>query len=207
MIFSQCGLQANWEISNFVDFDNRFRATIMFTYEMSSVFLSRYRSFQRTPFSVEQRTRCPKTLQRRLQKRANTCISLRATPQVQKGFHALKERHCAFYEQTQLKKDSSRTNDTSKFNSAYSNAAAHMNLLTKYKPRSNSHNETTLEIQFKAIPKRSTIRHHLYNPGVPKLKEKLVFDHQQREPCTNFSKCSHGRLQDGKITQRPFGQS
>ena len=121
----------------------------------------------------------------------------------------LKERHCAFYEQTQLKKDSSRTNDIS--NSAYSNAAAHKNMLTKHKPRSNSHNETTL---WNSIQSHSKTSYHSSPPIQPRSTEtqrdpyqKLVFDHQQREPCANFSKCSHCRLQQGKITQRSFGQS
>lgn len=71
----------------------------------------------------------------------------------------LKERHCAFYEQTQLKKDSSQTNDIS--NSAYSNAAAHKNMLTKHKPRSNSHNEITL---WNTIQRHSKTFYHTSPP-------------------------------------------
>ena len=54
----------------------------------------------------------------------------------------LKERHRVCHERTQLKRDSSQTNGIS--NSAYSKAATHKRLLTKRKPKSNSHQEIML---------------------------------------------------------------
>ena len=54
----------------------------------------------------------------------------------------LKERHRACYERTQLKRDSSQTNGIS--NSAYSKAATHKRLLTKHKPKWDSHQEIML---------------------------------------------------------------
>ena len=62
-------------------------------------------------------------------------------PQREKKFF-LKERHRACYERTQLKRDSSQTNGIS--NSAYSKTATHKRLITKHKPKSNSHQEIML---------------------------------------------------------------
>ena len=109
------------EINSFVDFANRFHATIKFTCEMSSeraIFLDT-EVFKGPRFASNKIMILDVQTHFKATKRSNTLISLHATPSASKRV-LLKERHFVCYERTQLKRNSSQANGNS--NSAYSKA-------------------------------------------------------------------------------------
>ena len=171
-----------------------------FTYEMSSeraVFLgTEGPRFASKNYSMSKHTS-------KLEERSNRHIFLCVIPSAWKMFfffNLLKERHCACYQRTQSKRDSSQTKVIS--NPAYSNVVTHKSL-----SQQNTGQILIMKYRFEIQTKGKNILLFVttYNSGVLKLKEILRrTDRHQPEPCTNLSECPHCHLLEEHVAQRPL---